>query len=399
MLDVEFKNRLIDFDLKNLKVLVRVDFNVPYSMDPTKLLSDLKILSSIPTINYLLDNDCSIIVCSHFGRPKGKYDTDFDLKPIVDRFSDLLGISVKKLEHFDFEHVTQRVKELKSREILMLPNLRFHPGEEENSSEFSSFLASLADLFVNDAFGVAHRSHASTVGVTNYLPSMPGFLMVQEIEVLQKLMSSPQNPFVAVMGGAKVADKIQVIESISKKADYLMIGGGMAATFLKAKGYEVGQSIIDADSLDLLQEFLKTLDAKKCELMLPSDVKVEIPEKDRNVKIVSIKSIPKEGRVMDIGPKTVKNFSMRLRSANTIFWNGPMGVYEDERFNNGTISIAEAISSLNQPISTIVGGGSTADIVEKMQLLEEFSHVSTGGGASLDFLSERQMPALEALKI
>ncbi|MBH26571.1 MAG: phosphoglycerate kinase [Chloroflexi bacterium] len=393
------KNRLIDFNLKNLKVLIRVDFNVPYSMGPTKVLSDLKILSSIPTINYLLDNDCSIIVCSHFGRPKGKYDTDFDLKPIVDRFSDLLGISVKKLEHFDFEHVTQCVQELKSREILMLPNLRFHPGEEENSDEFSSFLASLADLFVNDAFGVAHRSHASTVGVTNYLPSMPGFLMMQEIEVLQKLMSSPKNPFVAVMGGAKVADKIQVIESISKKADYLMIGGGMAATFLKAKGYEVGQSIIDADSLDLLQEFLKTLDAKKCELILPSDVKVEIPEKEQNVKIVSIKSIPKEGRVMDIGPKTVKNFSMRLRSANTIFWNGPMGVYEDERFSNGTISIAEAISSLRQSISTIVGGGSTADIVEKMQLLEEFSHVSTGGGASLDFLSERQMPALEALKI
>ena len=393
------KNRLIDFNLKNLKVLIRVDFNVPYSMGPTKVLSDLKILSSIPTINYLLDNDCSIIVCSHFGRPKGKYDTDFDLKPIVDRFSDLLGISVKKLEHFDFEHVTQCVQELKSREILMLPNLRFHPGEEENSSEFSSFLASLADLFVNDAFGVAHRSHASTVGVTNYLPSMPGFLMMQEIEVLQKLMSSPKNPFVAVMGGAKVADKIQVIESISKKADYLMIGGGMAATFLKAKGYEVGQSIIDADSLDLLQEFLKTLDAKKCELILPSDVKVEIPEKEQNVKIVSIKSIPKEGRVMDIGPKTVKNFSMRLRRANTIFWNGPMGVYEDERFSNGTISIEEAISSLNQSISTIIGGGSTSDIVEKMQLLEEFSHVSTGGGASLDFLSERQMPALEALKI
>lgn len=393
------KNRLIDFNLKNLKVLIRVDFNVPYSMGPTKVLSDLKILSSIPTINYLLDNDCSIIVCSHFGRPKGKYDTDFDLKPIVDRFSDLLGISVKKLEHFDFEHVPQCVQELKSREILMLPNLRFHPGEEENSDEFSSFLASLADLFVNDAFGVAHRSHASTVGVTNYLPSMPGFLMMQEIEVLQKLMSSPKNPFVAVMGGAKVADKIQVIESISKKADYLMIGGGMAATFLKAKGYEVGQSIIDADSLDLLQEFLKTLDAKKCELILPSDVKVEIPEKEQNVKIVSIKSIPKEGRVMDIGPKTVKNFSMRLRRANTIFWNGPMGVYEDERFSNGTISIAEAISSLNQSISTIIGGGSTSDIVEKMQLLEEFSHVSTGGGASLDFLSERQMPALEALKI
>ena len=393
------KNRLIDFILKNLKVLIRVDFNVPYSMGPTKVLSDLKILSSIPTINYLLDNDCSIIVCSHFGRPKGKYDTDFDLKPIVDRFSDLLGISVKKLEHFDFEHVTQCVQELKSREILMLPNLRFHPGEEENSDEFSSFLASLADLFVNDAFGVAHRSHASTVGVTNYLPSMPGFLMMQEIEVLQKLMSSPKNPFVAVMGGAKVADKIQVIESISKKADYLMIGGGMAATFLKAKGYEVGQSIIDADSLDLLQEFLKTLDAKKCELILPSDVKVEIPEKEQNVKIVSIKSIPKEGRVMDIGPKTVKNFSMRLRRANTIFWNGPMGVYEDVRCSNGTISIAEAISSLNQSISTIIGGGSTSDIVEKMQLLEEFSHVSTGGGASLDFLSERQMPALEALKI
>ena len=254
-------------------------------------------------------------------------------------------------------------------------------------------------MFVNDAFGVAHRSHASTVGVTNYLPSMPGFLMMQEIEVLQKLMSSPKNPFVAVMGGAKVADKIQVIESISKKADYLMIGGGMAATFLKAKGYEVGQSIIDADSLDLLQEFLKTLHAKKCELILPTDVKVEIPEKEQNVKIVSIKSIPKEGRVMDIGPKTVKNFSMRLRRANTIFWNGPMGVYEDERFSNGTISISEAFSSLNQSISTIVGGGSTADIVEKMQLLEEFSHVSTGGGASLDFLSERQMPALEALKI
>ena len=393
------KNRLIDFNLKNLKVLIRVDFNVPYSMGPTKLLSDLKILSSIPTINYLLDNDCSIIVCSHFGRPKGKYDKDFDLKPIVDRFSDLLGISVKKLDRFDFGHVIQCVQELKSREILMLPNLRFHPGEEANSPEFSSFLASLADLFVNDAFGVAHRSHASTVGVTNYLPSMPGFLMMQEIEVLQKLMSSPKNPFVAVMGGAKVADKIQVIESISKKADYLMIGGGMAATFLKAKGYEVGQSIIDADSLDLLQEFLKTLDAKKCELILPSDVKVEIPEKQQNVKIVSIKSIPKEGRVMDIGPKTVKNFSMRLRSANTIFWNGPMGVYEDERFSNGTISIAEAISSLNQSISTIIGGGSTSDIVEKMQLLEEFSHVSTGGGASLDFLSERQMPALEALKI
>ncbi|MFL2762176.1 MAG: phosphoglycerate kinase [Dehalococcoidia bacterium] len=393
------KNRLIDFNLKNLKVLIRVDFNVPYSMGPTKLLSDLKILSSIPTINYLLDNDCSIIVCSHFGRPKGKYDKDFDLKPIVDRFSDLLGISVKKLDRFDFGHVIQCVQELKSREILMLPNLRFHPGEEGNSPEFSSFLASLADLFVNDAFGVAHRSHASTVGVTNYLPSMPGFLMMKEIEVFQKLMSSPLNPFVAVMGGAKVADKIQVIESISRKADYLMIGGGMAATFLKAKGYEVGQSIIDADSLDLLQEFLKTIDAKKCELMLPSDVKVEIPQKEQNVKIVSIKSIPKEGRVMDIGPKSVKNFSMRLRSANTIFWNGPMGVYEDERFSSGTISIAEVISSLNESIPTIVGGGSTADIVEKMQLLEEFSHVSTGGGASLDFLSERQMPALEALRI
>jgi len=393
------RNRLIDFNLKNLKVLVRVDFNVPYSMDPTNLLSDLKILSSIPTINYLLENDCSIIVCSHFGRPEGKYDKDFDLKPIVSRFSDLLGRSVRQLDSFDFEHVIQCVQALKSREILMLPNLRFHSGEETNSPEFASFLASLADLFVNDAFGVAHRSHASTVGVTNYLPSMPGLLMMKEIDVLQKLMFSPSNPFAAVMGGSKVSDKIQVIERISRKADYLMIGGGMAATFLKAKGYEVGQSITDDDSLYVVQDFLKTLDTKECELILPVDVKLEFPREEQNTKIVSIKSIPKEGRVMDIGPESVKNFSTSLRNAKTIFWNGPMGVYEDERFSDGTTSIAETISTLGPSISTVVGGGSTADIVEKMQLLQEFSHVSTGGGAALDFLSERQMPAIEALKI
>lgn len=387
------KKTIRDIEVQGKKVLVRVDYNVPISEG--RITDDRRIRATVPTIQYLLDHGAAVILMSHLGRPKGKPTPEFRLDPVAQRLSEILGIPVKKLDDCVGPEVEKAVKEMKPGEVILLENLRFHPEEEANDPEFARQLASLADIYVNDAFATAHRAHASTEGVAHYLPAVAGFLMEREIRFLGLLLSEPDRPFVAILGGAKISDKIGVIENLLPKVDLLLIGGGMANTFFKALGYKVGDSLVEDEALGVASELLRKGGDK---LILPVDVVIaERVASDAPVKVVKPGEVPEGWRILDIGPETVELFKEKLRQARTVFWNGPLGVFEVEPFSKGTFAIAQALAEL-EGVTTVVGGGDSAAAVEAAGVAEKITHVSTGGGASLEFLEGRELPGVAILE-
>ena len=389
------KKTVKDIDLKGKKVLVRCDFNVP--MDEQKNITDnTRIVAALPTIKYLLENNCAIILCSHLGRPKGEFKSEFSLKPVAKELSKLLDKEIIMAKDVIGEDATSKAKNLKQGEIMLLENVRFHREETDNDAEFSKKLASMAEVYVNDAFGAAHRAHASTAGVAEYLPAVSGFLIEKELKFLGNAISNPERPFVAILGGAKVSDKIGVIDSLLEKVDTLMIGGGMAYTFFKAQGYGVGDSICELDKLDLATELMNKAKEKGVKLMLPVDTRIGKEFKpDTESKIVPWTEIPDGWEGFDIGTKTIEMFSEELKNAKTVVWNGPVGLFEFDQFAIGTSSIAKVLSEIDA--TTIIGGGDSAAAVKKAGLEDKMTHISTGRGASLEFLEGKKLPGIECL--
>jgi len=379
-----------DLDLKGKRVFIRVDFNVPLSEDGQTVTSDKRIRESLPTIQYALEQGAGVILASHLGRPKGKPDPKYSLKPVARRLEELLGRPVKMAP----DCVGPEVEALKPApgEVLLLENVRFHEGETKNDPEFARQLASLADVFVLDAFGSAHRAHASVVGVAQYLPAAAGFLMEKELEYLGKAISNPERPCVAILGGAKVSDKIEVIENLLKIADKLLIGGAMAYTFLRAQGKPVGRSLVEEDKVDLARQLLDKAGDK---LMLPVD-HVVTDEIKEGAQAQVVEAIPDDKVGADIGPKTVEAYKRVIATAKTIIWNGPMGVFEKPPFDRGTVEIAKAVA--DSGATSIVGGGDSVKAVEAAGVADKITHISTGGGASLEFLSGKELPGVAALR-
>ena len=389
------KKTVKDIDLKGKKVLVRCDFNVP--MDEERNITDnTRIVAALPTIKYLLEENCAVILCSHLGRPKGEFKKEFSLKPVAKELSRLLDKEVIMAEDVVGEDAMSKAKELKQGQILLLENVRFHREETDNDEEFSKKLASMAEIYVNDAFGTAHRAHSSTEGVAKYLPAVAGFLIEKELKFLGNAVSNPVRPFVAILGGAKVSDKIGVIDSLLEKVDTLMIGGGMAYTFFKAQGYGVGNSLCELDKLDLAKSLMEKAKEKNVKLMLPVDTVVgkEFKE-DTESKTVAWTEIPDGWEGFDIGEKTIEMFKGELKTAKTVVWNGPLGLFEFKQFAKGTNEIAKVLASLD--VTTIIGGGDSAAAVKKAGLQDKMTHISTGGGASLEFLEGKKLPGIEAL--
>jgi len=390
------KKTIRNVDVGGKRVLVRVDFNVPLDINTGAISDDSRIRASLNTIEYLVEHKAKVILCSHLGRPKGKVVETLRLAPVAHRLSQLIGLPVKVAQDCIGAEVEKMVESLSEGDILFLENLRFHPEEEANDPRFAHQLASLADVYVDDAFGTAHRAHASTVGVASHLPAVSGFLMERELEAMNTLLNAPERPFACLIGGAKVSDKIGLLQNMLRKVDVLLVGGGMAATFLRAQGYEVGLSLVEEDKLGLSKELLQEAEEQKAPLLLPIDVVVaEQIKTEAKVKIVPTTEVPHNVHIVDIGPQTIKLFSGELRKCCTIAWNGPMGVYEIPEFGEGTRSMARLLSSL--AATTIVGGGSTAEIVGEMGLAHKMTHVSTGGGASLRLLEGVALPGVEAL--
>ncbi|MFC2159576.1 phosphoglycerate kinase [Actinomycetota bacterium] len=392
-----FKKKTIrEIDIKNKKVIVRVDFNVPLD-DDLNIADDTRIKLSLPTIEYLINNNAKIILISHLGRPKGKPEERFKLDPVARRLEKLTGVKVKKFdETFSLEIKDYIDKRMSDDEIIILENLRFNPGEKENDRDFSKSLASLADIFVDDAFGAAHRAHASVVGIPEFLPAVSGLLLEKEVETLTTLLESPQRPFLTILGGSKVSDKIKVIKNLMGKVDSLILGGGMTYTFLKAQGYEIGRSICEDDQLDYARDMIGLAKKNNVNFLLPVDITIA-PEFDENSekKVVSIDNIPADWLGLDIGNRSCEIFSKEIQNASTIFWNGPMGVFEWEKFSNGTKSIALSIAESNA--ITVVGGGDTVAAVKKYNVSDKISHISSGGGASMELLEGKLLPGIEAL--
>jgi phosphoglycerate kinase len=385
------KKTIRDIDVKGKRVLVRVDFNVP--LDQGKVADDTRIRAALPTIQYLTEQGAKVILMSHLGRPKGKVKEDLRLTPVAERLADLLGRPVAMAVDCVGEEVETAVDRLRPGDVLLLENLRFHPGEEANDPRFVSQLASLGEVYVNDAFGTAHRAHASTEGVAHHLPAVAGFLMEKELNFLSKALERPEHPFVAILGGAKISDKIGVVDNLLGKVDTLLIGGGMANTFLKAQGHQVGQSLVEEESLPLAQELLAKAGRK---LVLPVDVVVaDRFDAEAQSKIVSVEEVPANWRILDIGPATVERFAQELYTAKTVVWNGTMGVAEFPRFAAGTEGIIEMLAE--SQATTIVGGGDTAAAVQQAGMAEKMTHVSTGGGASLELLEGKVLPGVAAL--
>ena len=386
-----------DIDVKDKRVLVRVDFNVPMNEDTGVITDDSRIRASLPTIQYLIDHKAKVILCSHLGRPKGAPEDKFRLAPIAKRLSELLGKPVATTRDCIGPEAEAAAKALKSGGVLLLENLRFHAEEEKNGPDFSKALASLAEVYVNDAFGTAHRAHASIVGVTKYLqPAVCGFLLEKELVNLGGILTNPVHPFAALFGGAKVSDKVALIENILGKVNFILVGGGMAATFLKSEGYEVGQSLIEADRIQTAADLITKTKANNINLILPLDVVITNDVTDKgSYQVVDIDKVPKNMKIVDIGPKTVESFTATLKKCKTVFWNGPMGVYEIPQFAKGSIAMAQLLAGLKA--STVIGGGSTADMVYDMKLADKMTFVSTGGGASMSFLSGEVLPGVEAL--
>ena len=389
------KKTIKDIDLKGKKVLVRCDFNVP--MDDNKNITDnTRILAALPTIKYLLENECAVILCSHLGRPKGEFKPEFSLEPVAKEISRLLEKEVIMAKDVIGEDAENKAKELKNGEILLLENVRYHREETDNNPEFAKKLASFAEIYVNDAFGAAHRAHASTAGVANYLPAVSGFLIEKELKFLGNALNNPVRPFVAILGGAKVSDKIGVIDSLLEKVDTLIIGGGMAYTFFKAQGYNVGNSLCELDKLELAKELMEKAKNKGVKLMLPVDTKIGREFKpDTESKTVPYNEIPDDWEGFDIGEKSIKLFEEELRNAKTVVWNGPLGLFEFDQFAIGTNSIAKVLSEIDA--TTIIGGGDSAAAVKKAGLGDKMTHISTGGGASLEFLEGKKLPGIECL--
>ncbi|MCG2770005.1 MAG: phosphoglycerate kinase [Anaerolineae bacterium] len=386
------KRILRDTDVLGKRVLVRADLNVPLD-EHGRVTDDTRIVAALPTVRYLLDRGARVILCSHLGRPKGEVREELRLDPVAARLSELLGKPVRKLDDCVGSEVQAAVGDMQSGNVVLLENLRFHPEEEANDPNFSKDLASLADLYVNDAFGTAHRAHASTAGVTEYLPSVAGFLMEKEIEFLGKALESPPHPFVAVLGGAKISGKILVIENLLGKVDALLIGGGMANTFFKAQGHEIGNSLVEDDSLAMAKGLMERSGGK---LILPVDVTVaDAFSADANYKVVAVDEVKEGDLILDIGPATVERFREVLAAAKMVVWNGPMGVFELTPFAKGTMAVAEILAGLDAV--TIIGGGDSVAAVEQAGLADRMTHISTGGGASLKFLEGAVLPGLAAL--
>lgn len=390
------KKTVKDIDLRGKKVFVRCDFNVP--MDENQNITDnRRIVAALPTIKYLIEQNCKIILASHLGRPKGEFKPEFSLAPVAKELSRLLGQEVLMAKDVIGESAKTLAANLQEGQVMLLENVRFHREETDNDPEFAKELASMAEVFVNDAFGTAHRAHASTEGISHYLPSVSGFLIEKELKFLGDALNNPVRPFVAILGGAKVSDKIGVIDSLLEKVDTLMIGGGMAYTFFKAQGYEVGNSLCEPDKCDLALSLMNKAKEKGVKFLLPVDTKIGKEFKpDTESKTVAWTEIPEGWEGFDIGEKTIEMFKDELKSAKTVVWNGPLGLFEFDQFAIGTNAIAHALAELDA--TTIIGGGDSAAAVEKAGLADKMTHISTGGGASLEFLEGKKLPGIECLQ-
>ena len=390
------KKTVKDVDVRSRRVLVRVDYNVPLDANGN-VSDDKRITASLPTINYLLEQGARIILCSHLGRPKGEVKKEFSLAPVAKRLKELLpNVNIYFASDCIGEEAQQKAAALKDGEILLLENLRFHKEEEKNDPEFAKKLASLAEIYVSDAFGTVHRAHASTAGVAAYLPAVAGFLIGKELSIMGGALENPERPFVAILGGAKVADKIGVITNLLNKCDTLLIGGGMAYTFFKAMGYEIGDSLLDAESIDLAKQLMETAKQKGVKLLLPVDTVVaKAFAADAEHMTVASNAIPAGWQGLDIGEKTRELFAAEIKNAKTVIWNGPMGVFEFPEFAKGTEAVAKACAECGG--TTIIGGGDSASAVKKLGYADKMTHISTGGGASLEFLEGKVLPGVAAL--
>jgi len=386
------KKTVRDVEVKGKRVLVRVDFNVP--LKDGAVADDRRIRAALPTIQYLLDQDAAVVLMSHLGRPKGEPKPEFRMDPVAERLSQLLGRPVTKLDDCAGTEVESSVKAMKPGDVILLENTRFRAGERKNDPALAEGLAKLGEVYVNDAFGTAHRAHASTAGVALYLPAVAGFLMEKELNYLGRALADPERPFLAILGGAKISDKIGVIQNLLTRVDSLLIGGGMANTFFKAQGLAVGDSLVEDEALDTARELL---DSAGDRLVLPVDcVVADRFAADADAKVVPVDQVPDGWRILDIGPASVAHFSNRLSAAKTVVWNGPMGVFEFPRFAEGTFAVARGLAGL-EDATTIIGGGDSAAAIEQSGLADKMSHISTGGGASLEFLEGKELPGVAAL--
>lgn len=388
------KKSIRDIDLKGKKVFCRVDFNVP--IQDGQITDDTRIRAALPTIQYIMDQGAKVILASHLGRPKSKVVEELRLDLVKDRLAELLGKEVVKTNEAIGDEVKAAITRMAFGDVLLLENVRFYPGEEKNDPELAKAFAELADVYVNDAFGAAHRAHASTEGIAHYLPAVAGFLMEKELEVLDSALSNPERPFTAIIGGAKVKDKIGVIENLLDKVDNLIIGGGLAYTFIKSQGYEIGNSLLEEDKLDLARSFIEKAKKNNVRFLMPIDAVIADDFSEAaNTKIVDISEIPSDWEALDIGPKTIELYQDVINDSKLIIWNGPMGVFEMDKFAKGTNGIAEAMAK--SEAITIIGGGDSAAAIEKVGLADQMTHISTGGGASLEFMEGKELPGVVAL--
>ncbi len=389
------KKTVKDIDVKGKKVFVRVDFNVP--MQDGKVTDDTRIRAALPTIEYLIEEGAKVILASHLGRPKGQVVEELRLTAAGERLSELLGKPVRKVDEAYGEAVKAEIAKMEDGDVLLLENVRFYPGETKNDPELAKAFAELADIYVNDAFGTAHRAHASTEGVAHHLPAVSGFLLQKELDVLGGALDDPKRPFTAIIGGAKVKDKIGVIENLLEKVDNLIIGGGLAYTFVKAQGHEIGQSLLEEDKIELAKEFMAKAKEKGVNFYMPVDAVVaKAFAEDAESKVVDITEIPADWQALDIGPKTRELYHDVITKSALVIWNGPMGVFEFDKFAEGTKAVAESLAEAEDAV-TIIGGGDSAAAVEKFNLADKMTHISTGGGASLEFMEGKVLPGVAAL--
>ncbi|MED3876248.1 phosphoglycerate kinase [Lysinibacillus capsici] len=388
------KKTMKDIDVKGQRVFVRVDFNVP--MADGAITDETRIRAAIPTIEYLVEQGAKVILASHLGRPKGEVKEDMRLTAVGIRLAELMGKPVTKLDESIGQAVEEAVANMQDGDILLLENVRFHAGEEKNDPTLAQQFAQLADIYVNDAFGAAHRAHASTEGIAKHIPAVSGFLMQKELDVLGKALSNPEHPFTAIIGGAKVKDKIGVIESLLEKVDHLIIGGGLSFTFIKAQGHDIGKSLLEEDKIELAKSFIENAKAKGVQLHMPVDAVVANEfSQDAETQIVDVDAIPADWMGLDIGPKTAANYAEVIKNSKLIIWNGPMGVFEMDKFANGTKTVADAMATTAG--YTVIGGGDSAAAVEKFEVADKMDHISTGGGASLELMEGKELPGIVAL--
>lgn len=388
------KKTMKDIDVKGKRVFVRVDFNVP--MADGVITDETRIRAAIPTIEYLVEQGAKVILASHLGRPKGEVKEDMRLTAVGVRLAELMAKPVTKLDESIGQVVEEAVANMQNGDMILLENVRFHAGEEKNDPALAEQFAKLADVYVNDAFGAAHRAHASTEGIAKHIPAVSGFLMQKELDVLGKALSNPERPFTAIIGGAKVKDKIGVIESLLEKVDHLIIGGGLSFTFIKAQGYDIGKSLLEEDKIDLAKSFIEKAKEKGVQLHMPVDAVVANEfSKDAETQIVGVDAIPADWMGLDIGPKTAANYAEVIKDSKLIIWNGPMGVFEMDKFANGTKTVADAMATTTG--YTVIGGGDSAAAVEKFEVADKMDHISTGGGASLELMEGKELPGIVAL--